>query len=563
MGDSASMMKWNAKQWLARFLSGCGNMFTPQLGAWLAAGAVVWFLNNVYLFWAPDNSTFLPLARCLAVLTGWNALIGLFGALFVFAAIYGAVLLLPEKYRPAAFAVLLLPALVIGGANFYLVVHYSCPLMEMMQIVRSTDMQEVREYFLSMASGRAFFLPALLGVSVLAASVCIYFVMKHLRAAKSRVWIVSPLYCLPMAVMMLFYAPDASPAWTQFPVLYPLCHYAEKDFFLRSAADVVRSPRFPAGSENCLKNVSVTGVFALGESDNRHHHSLYGYGRETDPDLKTVREHLILFTDVLSATSSTVHSFYFMMTDADIHDRYGEIHYGACDFFRHAGARVSFRSIQRAHGSWASITPVLFAKADYLQYFADDGKNHFDEELLPDLTREIAADSGAVFTLAHMFGSHYDQRFRIPQKWASENAAIIKDLDTYDKSIVYTGSVLAELVRAVMKKDSPAFLLYVSDHSEEPESRRSMTVPDPVYYEIPMWICFNEAYRKAFPDLVRQTEAIANKPFQTDRMLSLVQRLMGVPANLLKASDDPLSPDFQLRSRLVGWGQILYPEPKQ
>jgi glucan phosphoethanolaminetransferase (alkaline phosphatase superfamily) len=271
---------------------------------------------------------------------------------------------------------------------------------------------------------------------------------------------------------------------------------------------------------------------------------------------------MIRFTDAISATSSTIHSIFFMLTDARIQTKYEWPHYAVCEYFRKLGvARISLHDMQRSHGAWSSVTSMLFVNADLRRSYSDDGRNHCDGEMLENVAADCADDpGGAKMIFVHLMGSHYDQRYRVPEEWLRTHGSAVSGMDFYDKSIVYTGFVIAELRKMTDKSARPAFLLYIPDHSEEPDSRRSSTVPDPVYYEIPMYLFFNAAYEREYPEIVALARQAADKPFQTDLTLQLIARLMGVPETLLKPEEDLLSPGYKPPVRLIGMGEIPYPE---
>jgi glucan phosphoethanolaminetransferase (alkaline phosphatase superfamily) len=73
---------------------------------------------------------------------------------------------------------------------------------------------------------------------------------------------------------------------------------------LREAADWwSRHPAPPAASD-----LDATVILVLGESTSRHHMALYGYPRDTTPNLSAITSELAVFDDVISSHSSTVES---------------------------------------------------------------------------------------------------------------------------------------------------------------------------------------------------------------------------------------------------------------
>lgn len=63
-----------------------------------------------------------------------------------------------------------------------------------------------------------------------------------------------------------------------------------------------------------------TVVWIIGESFNRSNMSLYGYPRDTTPQLDALRDKLVVFKDVLSSEPATMTSLMKMMTPASLAD---------------------------------------------------------------------------------------------------------------------------------------------------------------------------------------------------------------------------------------------------
>ena len=202
------------------------------------------------------------------------------------------------------------------------------------------------------------------------------------------------------------------------------------------------------------------------------------------------------------------------------------------------------------------LNAVIYRKRTY----SDDGKNHFDGELLAPVCAEIAAADPrrAQLLVLHLMGSHYDQNFRVPETWKNEHSQLLSGMDAYDRSILYTNFILSRIHAAAENSTQPAFVLYIPDHSEEPISRRSMTTPEAVYYEIPMLLYFNTAYNKRFPETVKLAQNAAAKPFQTDLALPLIARLMQIPETMIPAENDLLSSAYRPPRRVAAWGEEDY-----
>ena len=553
-----SILKWKRKKRLQEI----ARTFSPQFFLFSGILSIFYPLRHTALCWQFDNCTFRDSAQIKAVLFSADAMKDWGGVLCVWIALYALVnFIFPRKICNIILSVFIIFEILLGLTNFYMIVNYSCSMEDMFSIIRAADGQEVREYFLSMFSQFNLLLTVLfLLFAVLGAGV--FFGMNRLLSGRNK-FCSGGLFLFFTAISLWIYGTDYKNI--KDPALQFFLGINTPDPFLQKITWIVSNPKLPDGLRNSLiKENPVFGMIVIGESDNRHHHSLYGYEKDTDYFLRKTQKDMIRFTDAVSATASTIHSIFFMFTDAVIQKKYEYPDYGFCEFFRTAGAEISLHDVQRSHGAWSSALALLFANADQKVKYSDDGKNHYDEEILENVRKESAlAEKKSKLMVIHLMGSHYDQRFRVPETWLKQHHAIVAGMDPYDKSITCTGYILSELYTAVIKKDQPSFLLYIPDHSETPVSKRSMTTPEKIYYEIPMFLWFNKAFRKHYPETVTLAEKAAGRKFQTDLALQLIAHLMQIPQELTDRKKDLLSPDYKPECRLIGWGEIPYdPSPR-
>ena len=539
------------------------RMLAPQAVFCLAVLTGFWFLRYTSELWEFDNCRPVSLWQAARTLFSFGVLTDWVSAAALWLALYLLLVPLPRWVREVALTLLIAAEAVVGMAEFYMVVWYACPMRDMAAVLRATDRREAREYFSAMVCDGGVLLPTVLFLVVLGATCGIFLGVHKFRAPRRR------RFCAAAGGVLLF----VLAACCRFNLLLlpdPLIELAvtlrREDPFLVRVAKTVAEPRLPAGIAGALRGrTPVFGVVVIGESDNRRHHSLYGYGKRTDIFLEEGAEGMIRFSDAISATSSTIHSLFFMFTDARVGGKGVPPRYAVCEYFKALGAKeISLHDMQRSHGAWASVMSLLFVNADRKRAYSDDGRNHHDGELLEHVRRECREKiPGAKLLFVHLMGSHYDQRYRVPPEWLAAHASAVAGMDHYDRSIVYTGFVLSELRKIADGMDRPAFLLYIPDHSEEPASRRSSTIPDPVYYEIPMLLWFNAAYRREFPGVVASARAAKDRPFQTDLALQLIARLTGVPEALIAPEEDLLSARYRPPRRFVALGELAYPEKPQ
>ena len=486
--------------------------------------------------------------------------------IFLLIGIYGATLLIPKrKYRVIIWSVLIFYLSLFAIGNTYMVTRYCCPANEMPIIINSTDLQEVREYFVSLLMNNKLFLfSAAAGVLLIPAGI-VFALWKSPEPVHPRQ---TGIFLVILAAAAMFIPPCRNGLifWRNLNAVEFLYRLNETDFHLASADNAVHDPELPAGVKDAFKGgTPVLAVVMIGESDNRHKHALYGYGKNTEPAMsKYVNDPgFIRFSDALSPTASTQHSLYFMFSSALIKDQDTPAKFGINELLQQAGAKVHFLSNQRAHGAWCSMAALIFSQADELSFYTDGTVNTYDRlALLPHVHERLdkfcAGIQQPTALFAHLMGSHYEQVYRVDPQWKKDNAKLLNGMDAYDQSVTYTDSILGEVTAKLAASEVPAFMIYLPDHSETVPTNRSAKTPEAIYYEIPCYIYCNAAYRKAFPEILTALRAIADKPIQTDIAIFLIARLMNMPANIIPAKNDILTKDFVFAPRLIGFGEKVY-----
>ena len=288
-------------------------------------------------------------------------------------------------------------------------------------------------------------------------------------------------------------------------------HYAEtsKDF------------TFQAKTTRPEKNREVY-VMVIGETSRAANWSIYGYNRNTNPELTKIKG-LTAFSHVLTESNTTHKSVPMLMSSVTAHD-FNSIYRqkGIITAFKEAGYRTAFFSNQRYNHSFIDF----FGKeADICDFIKEDtgdgGYNPSDDELLKLVATELAENASKQFIVLHTYGSHFNYRERYP----ADNAFFLPDfpvdaelkykdnlINAYDNSIRYTDNFLARLIRMLQEQDIDAAMLYTSDHGEDIfDDDRHLFLhasPVPSYYQIhvPFLVWMSDNYRKNYPDLFKNAE---------------------------------------------------------
>ena len=310
-----------------------------------------------------------------------------------------------------------------------------------------------------------------------------------------------------------------------------------------------------------------TAVIVIGESAVRAHHSLYGYDRETTPELEKNRDELVIFRNVISAMPVTNYSLYYTLTFKTMSD---QMHPRATimSVLDRAGYHIDAYSTQENFGE--NSVSALFA-----QWHPKYHENEFDGCLVDDVREAIANRKGPTLIILHIMGSHITYRNRYPEsfRYFSEesidisgkeiNPIFLENINTYDNSIRYTDSVLGSIIDELKKTGGKNLLFYFSDHGENVETSFLQNYRDAEKrdsYEVPFLFWFSPEYRESYPERIAAATAAVDTPIQMDRAAEGILSVFGVSSQHYPASENFLSPEFAVKPRYMMEGRILYRE---
>jgi glucan phosphoethanolaminetransferase (alkaline phosphatase superfamily) len=297
-------------------------------------------------------------------------------------------------------------------------------------------------------------------------------------------------------------------------------------------------------------------VFVIGESARADHWSLFGYARDTTPEmLKRERAgELAVFDDAVSAASATRESVPLMLTRRPVAAPLlptGEP--SVLTAFSHAGFRTYWLSAQGTAGTHETPVSVLAAEADQRKFInhADySGLGAQDGALLPLLAEALKDPNPRKFIVLHTLGSHLNYAHRYPATFdkftpslkASERPDVWRAnrsdalINAYDNSVLYTDHVLNQVVRLVAQTGASATVTYAADHGETfadgncKQGGHGFAAKG--NYHIPMFIWASPSWRASRADTWTQLGARRNAPVTTLSLFSTLTDLAGFDANL-------------------------------
>lgn len=281
------------------------------------------------------------------------------------------------------------------------------------------------------------------------------------------------------------------------------------------------------------KDLEEVYVLIIGESARYGNFHINGYEKETTPNLDTIKN-LLSFSNVYSGANVTTYSVPMMITrstpeDLNVQNKEKSI----LDAFQEAGFYTAWFANQNSN---YPVTRRLSTVADksFTNLFDVQVKDFFDGDILPEFQLAINEKSNKKFIIIHTLGSHFRFTSRYPKAFEKfkpvmqesgyndlSSANKEKVVNSYDNSILYTDYFLSEIIRKLNQTSSNTVLLYLSDHGEnlfDDENQlfgHGTEKPTKYEYHIPMFVWYSEAYKKNFPDKIKQLNQNLNHSIQS------------------------------------------------
>lgn len=209
-----------------------------------------------------------------------------------------------------------------------------------------------------------------------------------------------------------------------------------------------------------------TIVFVIGESSRPHNWSLYGYHKETTPNLAR-HSGIFKFNSMCTTAPYTSVAVPSMLSLQHIQDWDAIASTKSLvGIYRAAGYATYWLSSQEVD-SFGGIIPQIAAEAQHRQYF----ERSYDGALIPEYQRileKAGTEKQAIFI--HIKGSHFDYSRRYPEEFnqfkPATDSAKDKLTAEYDNAVLYTDWLLSTIIDRLQSSGRPSILLYASDHGE-------------------------------------------------------------------------------------------------
>lgn len=296
-------------------------------------------------------------------------------------------------------------------------------------------------------------------------------------------------------------------------------------------------------------------VMIIGEASRAASWQLYGYHRDTNPELSKMQG-IALFRNVLTQ-SNTTHKSVPMILSSIHTSQHDEIYRrkGLPQLFNEAGFTTYFISNQSPQGA---MIDNLAHDARHLIYIRSP---RYDMQLLEEVRKVLeASDSQKLLIILHCYGSHFSYHQRYPREFAhfkpDADVAISRQnremlVNAYDNSIRYTDHFLAETIAYLRSlKDTSSALLYCADHGEDliDDERDRFLHASPTTTAYQLYVAslawFSDAYRRNFPEKVAAAMANETAPATTHALFHTMADMASIQGRFISHEASLVSPEY-------------------
>jgi len=311
-----------------------------------------------------------------------------------------------------------------------------------------------------------------------------------------------------------------------------------------------------------------TFVVIIGESQSRSHMQLYGYERETNPELNQIKGQLYIFNNVISPATITVESMKYILTLANHQNpEYFLQKRSVVNLFQEAGYDTVWIGNQGFKGNKYNISHGVIAnecsKAYEIAYKHDQAVVDALE-----MTLRIRGKRDRIVFI-HLRGSHtkYSERYTREFEYFDHTKNPLpygnnlpedkkRIIDEYDNSVRFNDHIVASIIDIVKAQNEYSWVLYFSDHGEELFEYRDMFGHQAKNFsrymcEIPFILWVSDKYRAANRDIFTNMNYYLARPYSTEDVIHSISALSKLRYADFDKSRSIFSADYKELPRLV------------
>jgi len=319
-----------------------------------------------------------------------------------------------------------------------------------------------------------------------------------------------------------------------------------------------------------MANQPTTLVLVIGESTNRQRMSLYGYPRETTPELDKLKDQLSVFDNVITPRPYTIEALQQVLTFAD--EENPDLYLSTpslVSMMKQAGYKTFWITNQQTMTKRNTMLTTFSQQADeqvYLNNNRNQNAAQYDGDVIEPFNKALADSAPRKLIVVHLLGTHMSYQYRYPptfDKFTDRQGVPpgIRDdqlptYNSYDNAVLYNDFVVSSLIKDYAKSDPNGFLLYLSDHGEDVfDSQGHGTLgrnegkPTAPMYTIPFMAWASPKWRENHD---WNFAGDLSRPYSSSHLIHTWADMAGLSFDELDRSKSLVSDQFKARPLLIG-----------
>ena len=323
-----------------------------------------------------------------------------------------------------------------------------------------------------------------------------------------------------------------------------------------------------------LKDASAgqpaTLVLVIGESTNRQRMSLYGYPRNTTPELDKLKDQLAVFDNVITPRPYTIEALQQVLTFAD--EQNPDLYLSTpslVSVMKQAGYKTFWITNQQTMTKRNTMLTTFSEQADeqvYLNNNRNQNAAQYDGDVIEPFNKALTDPAERKLIVVHLLGTHMSYQYRYPptfdkfQDRQGVPAGVRDDqlptYNSYDNAVLYNDFVVSSLIKDYAKSDPNGFLLYLSDHGEDVFDSaghstlgRNENKPTAPMYTIPFMAWASPKWKQNHD---WNFAGDLSRPYSSSQFIHTWADLVGLSSDELDRTKSLVSDSFVPRKLLIG-----------
>jgi len=305
-------------------------------------------------------------------------------------------------------------------------------------------------------------------------------------------------------------------------------------------------------------------VIIIGESTNRSHFGLYGYYRQTTPELNQLKNELLVYNDVISPHAYSIGALTKILTLSNYESPNKANAGSIIQLANKAGFDTYWLSNQRPIGQFESLITKISLSSDYQKFITTTvaGRSKvLDGDLFEEFYNtldNLKSKKNVIFV--HMMGTHHEYENRYPSDFNKftdkpksnfTSRESTQKINTYDNAILYNDSLIADAIKKVKLMNAKSFVLYFSDHGEEMFEDLDMAGHNEDIYSKSMFDVPFVLWQSSNYKLEKSIDFEPERKYMLDDLIYSLADLLGIRANEIDSTRSIFNMHFKERKRII------------